>query len=175
MNFAPNDSARAISSTCRWSTASVAAAAAGSTSISYSASRSAARVRSAFQLIRRSPSACRFRKRFSATDSVGMIVDFWYTQATRACHAARSDAGGAGSPSNRIRPPSGLASPVRSDTSVDFPAPLRPTSACASPGATEMPTSISARVAPKLLETASAVATGRPVVPAALRSCSVIA
>src|SRR5581483_10046699 len=69
---------------------------------------------------------------------------------------------------------SGRASPVSSDTSVDLPAPLRPTSACASPGATSMPTSIRARVAPKLLDTAIAVATGRPVVPAALWSCVVI-
>src|SRR5690349_19328343 len=73
-----------------------------------------------------------------------------------------------------MRPVSGLSRPVSSDTSVDLPAPLRPTRACASPGAMEMPTSIRARVAPKLFDTPMAVATGRPVAPAALRSCVVI-
>ncbi|OLE28379.1 MAG: hypothetical protein AUG49_02515 [Catenulispora sp. 13_1_20CM_3_70_7] len=77
MNFAPNDSARAISSICRSSTARVEAGAVGSARMSYSASTSAVRAASCRQLIGRRPGPCRFRWRFSATDSEPMIVDFW--------------------------------------------------------------------------------------------------
>src|SRR6266581_6481024 len=80
-----------------------------------------------------------------------MIVDFWYTQATRERQAARSVSGGAGSPWNRTVPASGRASPVRTDTSVDLPAPLRPTRACDSAGSTVSATSDSATVAPNRL------------------------
>src|SRR2546421_7852623 len=91
-----------------------------------------------------------------------MIVDFWYTQATRARHAARSVIGGAGAPLNVTVPASGRVSPVRIDTSVDLPAPLRPTSACDSPGSTVNPTPSRATVAPKRFVTPSAAATGMP-------------
>ncbi|OLE28380.1 MAG: hypothetical protein AUG49_02520 [Catenulispora sp. 13_1_20CM_3_70_7] len=68
---------------------------------------------------------------------------------------------------------------MRIDTSVDFPAPLRPTSACASPGRTAMCALIRALVAPKLLETPWAATTGRPMPaapgPAAVaRECSMV-
>src|SRR5262249_10076111 len=77
-------------------------------------------------------------------------------------HALRSVVGGAGSPLKSTRPASGRLSPVRIDTSVDFPAPLRPTRACDSPGSTVNPTSCSATVAPKCLLTPIAWATGFP-------------
>ena len=131
--------------------------------------------RSAFQLIRRSPSACRFRNRFSATDSVGMIVDFWYTHATRACHAARSDSRRRGlaveqdPPGVRPGQPGQHATPAwtcRRRCGRPARAPRRARRRCRRRSGRA--------VAPKLLDTASAVATGRPVVPAALRSCVVI-
>src|SRR6266545_6334855 len=89
-----------------------------------------------------------------------MIVDFWYTQATRARHAVRSVIGGAGSPWNATVPASGRISPVRIETSVDLPAPLRPTRAWDSAGSTVRPTSRSATVAPNRLVTALACTTG---------------
>src|SRR5256885_3373692 len=49
------------------------------------------------------------------------------------------------------------------ETSVDLPAPLRPTSACDSPGRTVSPTSLRATVAPKCLLTPNASATGASV------------
>src|SRR5271165_5736505 len=61
---------------------------------------------------------------------------------------SRSETGGAGSPEKRTSPTSGSRKPVRIPTSVDLPAPLRPTSACDSPGMTRMCASLSATVAP---------------------------
>jgi hypothetical protein len=56
--------------------------------------------------------------------------------------------GGARSPRKRTSPLSGSRRPVRMPTSVDFPAPLRPTRACDSPDSTRKRASLSAIVAP---------------------------
>jgi hypothetical protein len=78
MNLAPNDSARAISTNCRCSTVRSTASVFGSTSTPYSESSSPAVRRSRDQLITGPPSRfCRLMNRFSATVSVGMMVDFW--------------------------------------------------------------------------------------------------
>jgi hypothetical protein len=78
MNFAPNDRARAISTSWRCSTVRPAASLFGSTSTPYPDSSSPALRRSRDQLIT-GPSSrfCRLMNRFSATVSVGMMVDFW--------------------------------------------------------------------------------------------------
>lgn len=77
MNLAPNDSARAISTSWRCSTLRSPASACASTSTSYVSSSSRALARSARQAIGPGRSVWRLRKRFSATVSAGMIVDFW--------------------------------------------------------------------------------------------------
>src|SRR5258708_14793888 len=59
-----------------------------------------------------------------------------------------------------MEPRSGRPRPVSSDTSVDLPAPLRPTRPWHSPEKTFSETSISAFVSPKDLETFSASPTG---------------
>src|SRR5690349_25124568 len=76
-----------------------------------------------------------------------------------------SPTAGAGAPEKRRVPVSGACSPVRTDTSVDLPAPLRPTRACASPGATVIRASRNATVAPYLLlmPVASVTGTGSPL------------
>src|SRR5439155_18347672 len=102
----------------------------------------------------------RFRKMFSPTLSEGTTIDRWYTQATRSCHAARSPRLGAGPSCNSTVPRSGLSSPVRTPTSVDLPAPLRPTSAWHSPADTETDTFWSAFVRPNDFQIASASAAG---------------
>src|SRR4029077_1183603 len=107
-----------------------------------------------------SPLARRFRNTFSATVRVGTTIDRWYTQATRASQAPRSGRLGVGSPASRTAPRSGRLNPVRRETSVDFPAPFRPTSPCDSPARTLSDTSTSARVSPNDLETCSASPTG---------------
>src|SRR4051794_5315424 len=146
---APNDMARAISTIWRCSTVSVSAGRLASTATSHSSSNCWAAVRTARQLTTGPRPGWRFRKRFSAIDSDGMIVDFWYTHAASWRQACRSDSGGAGRPAKRIVPASAADKPVRIETSVDLPAPLRPTSAWASPWRTEMPTPARAVVAPK--------------------------
>ncbi|CAJ6525035.1 putative sugar ABC transporter, ATP-binding protein [Burkholderia pseudomallei ABCPW 107] len=105
---------------------------------------------------------CRLMNRFSATVSSRMIVECWYTHATRARQPSRSASGGAASPAKRTTPASGLRSPVRIDTSVDLPAPLRPTSACDSPARTHRSTSASAMCGPKRFVSARASTTGAP-------------
>src|SRR5690242_1290004 len=59
-----------------------------------------------------------------------------------------------------MAPRSGRASPVKSETSVDLPAPLRPTSAWHSPARTTRDTSTRARVSPNAFDTFSASPTG---------------
>ncbi len=78
MNRAPNDSALAISRNCRCSTSRSPAGTRTSTSTDQVSSSSRARSRTVRQLISPPrPRSCRLRKRFSATVSSGMIVDFW--------------------------------------------------------------------------------------------------
>lgn len=68
--------------------------------------------------------------------------------------------GGRSSPPNATVPASALWSPVSTLTSVDLPAPLRPTRACDSPGCTVSRTPSSATVGPKRLTTPSACTAG---------------
>src|SRR5215469_14795084 len=68
--------------------------------------------------------------------------------------------GGAFSPLKRTVPSSGLRRPVRIETSVDLPAPLRPTSACDSPAVTRRLTFASAAQEPKRFVTPLASTTG---------------
>ena len=77
-----------------------------------------------------------------------MIVDRWYTHATRARQPSRSARFGAGSPPNATVPESGACRPVRMATNVDLPAPLRPTSACVRPAVMLIPAPSSATVVP---------------------------
>src|SRR5205814_2257915 len=65
--------------------------------------------------------------------------------------------------------------PVRIETSVDLPAPLRPTNACTSPGSTRRSTLSSATVAPKRLLMPVASTTGgagSPPAAGAASACS---
>ncbi len=68
--------------------------------------------------------------------------------------------GGAGSPSKRTSPASGASSPQRIETSVDLPAPLRPTRPRQRPGWSAVSTLRSACVLPKRLLTPIASTTG---------------
>ena len=135
MKRAPNDSARAISTNCRCSTSRSPARVCGRrrrpTRSRSSPRASRAQRPPADQAAR--PRSCRLRNRFSATVSVGddrrLLVDAGDPLAP----GVAVGEGGAAAPSKRTSPASGACSPVRIDTSVDLPAPLRPTSACVDP------------------------------------------
>src|SRR5712692_630333 len=75
--------------------------------------------------------------------------------ATPASRAAAGPCSTTSSPSIRSRPLSGRYTPPRIFTSVDFPAPFSPTSACTSPALRSIETSSSARIAPNAFDACS--------------------
>ena len=88
---------------------------------------------------------------FSATVRWGTTIECWNTVEMRLRHAPVFASAGAGPPSKRTSPVSGASSPDRIETSVDLPAPLRPTSPRQRPGWIAMSTPRSARVLPNCL------------------------
>src|SRR5580692_2326691 len=81
----------------------------------------------------------------------------------RARQAATSPSEGAGWPSKLTSPASGGTMPLRMETSVDLPAPLRPTRPRHRPGCRLSPTPRRAYVLPNRLWIPAALATGVPV------------
>ena len=85
-------------------------------------------------------------------------MECWNTVAMRARQAATSPSEGAGWPSKLTSPASGGTRPLRIETSVDLPAPLRPTSPRHRPGYRLRPTPRRACVLPKRLWIPAALA-----------------
>ena len=107
--------------------------------------------------------------RFSATDRAGTSRSSCGMVMTPAAMASRGPLKCRTSPPTAISPRSGRCTPPRMRTSVDFPAPFSPTSACTSPGSTSNATPSSARVAPNCLLMSRALAAGR-VMPVTVRN-----
>jgi len=93
------------------------------------------------------------RKTFSATDSSGTTIECWNTVAIHLRHRLTSPTRGASSPASRTVPESGDSRPDRIDTTVDLPAPLRPTSPRHCPALIDRSTPRSASVLPNRLFT----------------------
>ena len=160
----PAASARMISTTCRCSTVRLAHGASAATSKPQSVMivRACSRIRR--QSTRpRGPGprrGWRPRKTFSATVRPGTTIECWNTVAIRPRHAATSPSEGAGWPSKRTSPASGGTIPLRMDTSVDLPAPLRPTRPRQRPRCRLSSTPRSACVEPNRLWIPAALAAG---------------
>ncbi len=95
------------------------------------------------------------RRRFSATVRSGAIAGSWKTGARPRRRASPGLRREAGSPWMLIAPASARSTPVRILTSVDLPAPLAPSRAWTSPGATARSTARRATTVPNVLATAA--------------------
>src|SRR6266702_2188503 len=148
----PAASARVISTTCRCSTVRLPHGVSAATSKPQSAMTFPACSRIRRQSTRPGPRrGWRPRKTFSATVRPGTTIECWNTVAMRARQAVTSTSEGAGWPSKLTSPASGGMMPLRMDTSVDLPAPLRPTRPRQRPGCRLSSTPRSACVEPNRL------------------------
>ena len=88
------------------------------------------------------------RKKFRQTLISGTTARSWYTVAMPRSRASRGEANRTGSPSTRNSPRSCWCTPARILISVDFPAPLSPSTQVTSPALTTVDTSRSAITLP---------------------------